>query len=81
MASMAKQLTTKPIKTSTGGTMIKTPTGLVHTAKAPLSTVTKTTPKKTATKKKSQQEPKWTGRRPKDKKLADYYKALGLTEK
>ena len=76
MASMANQLTTKPVKTSTGGTMVKTPTGLVHTAKA-AAPIKKTAPKK----KKTQQEPKWTGRRPKDKKLADYYRALGLIEK
>ena len=59
--------------------MVKTPSGLIHTAKA-AAPIKKTATKKTATKKKSQQEPKWTGRLPKDKKLADFYRKLMISE-
>ena len=36
MSSTATQLTNRPTKSSTGGTVTKTPTGLVHTAKQPV---------------------------------------------
>ena len=64
MSSMASQLTSKPIKTSTGGSLQQTPTGSIHTAK-PAAKTAVAPAKKTVSKKTPAKKPTWTGRKQK----------------